>query len=414
MSDQSTSDQAAQEPDDGWRATVKILFVVHLMTASGFNLVAPFLPLYVKQLRRVLVRSVAFWSGMIFSAPAVTMMLAAPLWGLLADRYGRKLMLVRSTMAGGAVLALMGFVRSAEQLALLRAGQGALSGYISASNALVASTTPRAHIGESFGLLRTATWIGAGLGPLLGGVVGEHVGFRESFWITGGLLGLSGLLVVFGIRERFVPRTSTRGGGLATYLELLRVPELRRVYSLSFLDALGRSMLMPIVPLFMLKLAGSPTNVATLTGVLLGLRAFTGAAASIWVGRLGDRIGHGRVVVLGSLALLFLYLPQPLVNQPWQLMVLQVLVGLAAVGVVPGIGSLMGLYVPEGNAGATFGLESSLDSLARTMGPMIGAAMAYAFGLSHVFTLTSVIYLALAIRALPFYRVVADSPQKNL
>lgn len=214
-----------------WRATVRILFAVHLLTAAGFSMVIPFLPLYVKQIGIDSVGNVALWSGMIFSAPAITMMLAAPLWGWLADRYGRKLMLVRSTVAGAVLLAAMGFAQSAEQLAVLRALQGTLTGYIAASNALVAATIPHRHAGASFGFLRTGTWVGTGVGPLLGGVIGEYFGYRQSFWVTSALLAGAGLLVIFYVREQnHNSDTQKRRSFLASYRMILGTTGLPRLF----------------------------------------------------------------------------------------------------------------------------------------------------------------------------------------
>ena len=398
-----------------WRHTVRVLFAVHLVTSAGFSLVIPFLPLYVKNLGVSSPGRVAFWSGMVFAAPALSMMLAAPLWGWLADRYGRKLMLVRSTLAGAVLLALMGFVQNVEQLALLRAAQGAFTGYIAASNALVASTIPREHAGESFGFLRTGTWVGTGLGPLIGGLIGEFFGFRQSFWFTGTLLAAAGVMVIFFIHEPFEAKQATKKRSfVAAYRIILTTPGLPRIFSMSFVDSMGRSMVLPVLPLFMMALLGSPAVVAMATGILFGARAFSGSLASLYVGRLGDRIGHGRVVVAGALCMTLLYLPQPFVTEAWQLVTLQILTGLAAVGIIPGIGALMSLYVPEGSAGATFGLESSVDSLARVIGPMLAAVVVTWLGFRYVFGVVALAFLVVILIALPLLRVVATRNEGNI
>ena len=401
---------------DTWKSTVRILFVVHLLTAIGFNLVVPFLPLYVRQLGVDSSGSVAFWSGIIFAAPAITMMLASPVWGFLADRHGRKLMLIRSTAAGAVLLALMGFAQNVEQLAVLRALQGALSGYIAASNALVAATIPRDRAGESFGFLRTGTWVGTGVGPLLGGVLGEAFGYRQSFLITSVLLVGASLLVIFGIRESFQPAApQAQRGFLASYRLILTTPGLPRIYLMRFLDSLGRAMILPMLPLFMLVLMGGRAGVAMATGMLLGLRALAGSLFSLWVGRLGDRIGHGRVVAIGAAGMAVLYLPQPFVTDPWQLIVLQVCSGFFSVAIIPGIGALLSLYLPDGSsAGATFGLESSVDALARTVGPLLGAAAVTFLGFRGLFHLATLAFLCVLLLAVPLYHVVAGKTEGNI
>jgi len=147
-----------------------------MLSMVGFSMVFPFLPLYINEIGVKTWGSVEFWSGMVFSAQAITMMISAPLWGAVADRYGRKLMLIRATLGGAILISLMGFVQSAEQLTLLRAVQGLVTGTIPAANALVASSAPKEHSGEALGLLQTGTWIGVAVGPLIGGVIGDAFG----------------------------------------------------------------------------------------------------------------------------------------------------------------------------------------------------------------------------------------------
>ncbi|MFH2006171.1 MAG: MFS transporter [bacterium] len=400
---------------DPWKRTVRILFVVHLLTAMAFSLVIPFLPFYVRQLGVKTSGEVAFWSGVIFAVPAITMMVSSPLWGWLADRHGRKLMLVRSTVAGMVILALMGFAQNVQQLVLLRALQGALSGYIAASNALVAATIPRERAGESFGFLRTGNWVGTGLGPLLGGVLGEIFGYRQSFWITSGLLFGAAMLVIFGIQENFVAQQKQKHRGfLAAYRVILTTVGLPRIFTMRFFDSLGRAMIMPILPLFMAFLMGGTKGVATATGLLFGLRALAGSAASIWVGRLGDHIGHGKVVSIAALGMAALYLPQPYVTAPWQLVTLQVLTGVVSVGVIPGIGALLSLYLPEGSSGASFGLESSVDALARTVGPVMGGVIVAGLGYRSLFHIVVAAFLGVALLAVPLYHLVGPRSDGNI
>ena len=109
-----------------WEWTLYILAFSQLITAVGFSTIFPFLPLYVKDLGSTMGLSIELLSGLVFSAQAVTMMITSPIWGALADRFGRKLMIQRSAFGGALLVFLMAFVRSAEELVLLRAIQGDL------------------------------------------------------------------------------------------------------------------------------------------------------------------------------------------------------------------------------------------------------------------------------------------------
>ncbi len=209
-----------------WRRNLYILFAVQILSTAGFSLVFPFLPLYVKELGVSTVGSIEFWSGLVFSSQAVTMMFTAPIWGTIADRYGRKPMLIRASLGGAILVGAMGFAQNAEQLVLLRTLQGLVSGVIAASNALVAASTPPEKSGEALGLMQTGTWVGVAVGPLVGGILGDAFGFRESFWITGAMLGLAAFAVIVWVREDFTPLArKDRPGFFSSYRKLIHIPE---------------------------------------------------------------------------------------------------------------------------------------------------------------------------------------------
>jgi len=360
---------------------------------AGFSMVFPFLPLYIKQVGIASWGSVEFWSGMVFSAQPLTMMISAPLWGAVADRFGRKLMLVRAALGGAVILSIMGFAQSAEQLALLRALQGMVTGTLPAANALVAATAPKERSGWALGFLQTGAWVGVAVGPLVGGLVGDAFGFQESFWITGILLALSGFAVLIFVREDFMPRDKRSRPPLLEGLRLmLRSSRILALYTTTFLQALGRMFVYPIAALFVMELRGTSSGVATVTGLMMGAMAVTGSLSAVWLGRLGDRIGHVKVLLGAILAAVLFSLPQTVVTAAWQLVVLQALLGAANGGMIPSIGALLNLQAPLGNQGATYGLNASITAAGRSMAPMLGAAFAIWFGLRSVFVLTALVY----------------------
>lgn len=240
------------------------------MAIAGFSVVFPFLPYYVQALGITEPGQVALWSGVIIAVQALTKTIFAPIWGSLADRYGRKLMIERATFRGAVVLALMGFVLNVEQLAALRAIQGTLTGTVAAAMTLVASSTPRERSRYAMGLLQTAVWIGSSVGPLIGGVVADALGYRAAFWVTGVLLFISGLTVWLFVKEDLTPpprdqrhpRTS-----LWTGLKLvLTTSSLVALLAVRIIARLGTSLTTPI---------------ASLTGLISGFAAATSATSSV-------------------------------------------------------------------------------------------------------------------------------------
>jgi DHA1 family multidrug resistance protein-like MFS transporter len=380
-----------------WRRNLYVLFVVQILTTAGFSLVFPFLPLYIKELGVATGGSLEFWAGLVFSGQALTMMITSPLWGVVADRHGRKPMLLRATIGGAVLLTLMGFAQNAEQLVLLRTIQGAVTGVISAVNALVASTAPKEKMGSSLGLLMFARWGGVALGPVVGGILGDAFGFRESFWITGIMLALAGLCVWLWVYEDFKPVEKAKQPGLVeSYRMLLAAPGMTPLYFLAFLRSLGQMMIYPVAALFMIELMHTETGAATASGLMIGAVAGASAISSVYLGQLGDRIGHERILLVSAVSAVLFYLPQPFVTAPWQLIVLQGLTGLAMGGLLSPTAALMNLWTPPNTQGATYALDNSVAAAGRSISPMIAAGVATWIGVRGVFGITAVVYVAIA------------------
>jgi DHA1 family multidrug resistance protein-like MFS transporter len=241
----------AEAPRQSWHRTLYIVFFAQLMTAVGFSSIFPFLPLYVESLGTSTSLSLELLAGLVFSAQAFTMMLASPIWGALADRSGRKVMVERAAFGGAVLLLMMAYVRSAEQLVALRAIQGFVTGTLAASNALVAASVPRERTGYAMGLLQTALGTGWRSGrssaarPRMPSAIGR-------LFIDRRLLFLAGLLVLFGVKEEFVPLealaepTAVHQPVAAHPSPSRHHPRLQHAVS----DPLGRMMLIPIAPLF--------------------------------------------------------------------------------------------------------------------------------------------------------------------
>ena len=388
-----------------WRRNLYVLFMVQVLSVAGFSLVFPFLPLYVAELGVATKGSVAFWSGLVFSAQAATMMVSSPIWGAVADRYGRKPMLVRATLGGAVMVVLMGFAQSAEQLVLIRIVQGMLTGVVSATSALVAATVPKEKSGESLGLIQTGIWVGVAVGPLIGGLVSVALGYRASFWITGGALALAGVAVIFWVREDFEPLpVQKRVNFWEGYKKLLRAPDMASLYSVSFLQSLGRSVTMPIMAFFFVELLSSSDGAVVMTGLSMGAKAAVGSVSAIYLGKLSDRIGHEKVLTAGAVIAVLVYLPQAFVANVWQLLFLQALTGVSAGAIMPATSALLNMRTPQGAHGTTFGLGNSVSSGGRIVAPILGAAVYPLIGMRGVFALNTVVYVVLVLVALYIWR----------
>ena len=378
-----------------WKRTLYVMFFAQLVSAVGFSIIFPFLPLYVQSLGATTSLSIELLAGLVFSSQAVAMAITSPIWGLLADRYGRKLMVERAMFGGAVILLLMAFVRSAEELVLLRTLQGLVTGTLGAANALVAGVTPRQHMGYAMGLLQVGLGAGLALGPLIGGVVADVVGYYAAFYITAVLLAVAGLLVLWGVEENF-GRPQADGahslGLLAGWRHILSASGVMSTYGLSFMVQLGRMMIVPIAPLFIASLLKDSQGVNSFTGLVVGSASATTTVSAIYLGRLGDRIGHRRILIICALVSALLYLPQSLVTAGWQLLVLYALVGVCVGGVIPAISALLARYTQEGEEGMVYGLDNSITSAARAVAPLLGVGVAAWLGLPATFAATALIF----------------------
>jgi DHA1 family multidrug resistance protein-like MFS transporter len=389
-----------------WKRNLYVIALAELVAIIGFSVASPILPLYVRDLGVVDEQAVRIWSGVIFSIQAVTMAIFGPIWGAVSDRHGRKLMVERAMFSGSVLMALMGFAQSVHQLALLRALQGALTGTVTAANALVATTAPKERVGYAVGVLQMAVYIGASMGPMVGGFVSDTFGYRAAFWVTGGLLFLSAMGVLLFVTEEFDPSSNDAEGSEDATGDLtlrrrisnqmapiLGSSALLSLMGVNMISRLGTRFLLPVLPLFVETIAAEGARVASLSGLVSGVRAGAGAVGALFLGRLGDRIGYRKVLIgCAAVATLF-YTPQYFVQKPITLLILQGGAGLAIGGILAAMSASLATLAPEGQEGIVYGVDASISSAASALGPMTGSALAYWLGLRAPFLVAGLVFV---------------------
>lgn len=379
-----------------WRRTLYTVWITQFVAVLGFAFVMPFIPYYIQELGITDVKKVGMWAGLVTSAQAVSMALVAPVWGALADRYGRKLMVLRASFAGAVVMSLMGFVTNVQQLVLLRFIQGMLTGTVAATTTLVASTVPRERSGMALGSLQTAIFLGISFGPLLGGVSGDTLGYRSSFWITGGLLFLSGVLVLLFVHEDFRPASDVRRAGRTNYALaaklVLASGALLAIFASRVLLRVGSRALDPVLPLFVQTLLPSGTPAGTTTGVIAAVAGLGSAIGSPVIGGWSDRWGRRRLLIACALAAGACYIPQAFVHDTRWLIFWQLITGFCIGGTLATVTALLTHAAPRGHEGMVFGLDTSALAVANAIGPVIGAAVAASLGLRAPFLLAALMF----------------------
>lgn len=388
-----------------WQRTLYIMFIAQIFTSIGFSVIFPFLPLYIKTLDSTMGFSVEFLAGLVFSAQGFMMMLASPVWGVLADRFGRKLMVERALFGGAIILLLMAFVTSAEQLIVLRALQGAITGTVGAASALIASVVPRKRAGYAMGLYQFGIWSGVAVGPILGGLIADAFGYSAAFYVTASLLFIAGLLVYFGVQAEGAKNNEkgeNRKSFLQEWKDVLSSTGVMLTFLLRFFAQLGRMLVFPFVPLFLEMLLQGTAHLNTFTGLVTTIGSAAASLSTLLLGRLGDRVGYRLIVILCTLSAAIFYLLQSFSTNGWQLLILQGLIGITIGGLFPSISALLANYTPHGEEGAVYGLDNSITAGARAIAPMLGSTVVMLFTLRTTFMATALLFMFTAAIALFF------------
>ncbi|MCY3781962.1 MAG: MFS transporter [Chloroflexi bacterium] len=397
-------DSEDSQPPNRWLITLIVVALAQGLGAGGISLVYPFLPLYIQTLNDAQFISPELLAGIVIGAPPLVATVATPFWGRLADQFGRKKMVMRAVFGASIILALMGLAQTALALILLRALQGLTSGIIAANMALVAGETPRERIGFALGSLQVGLFGGVAIGPMVGGVLAEHMGFQIPFFFTSAMLVLAGLLVTFGVRETYKPPANAAPDlnpmkMIRAWKAILHTRGVKTVYSLRFLNGFAQRSIMPIAPLFVLALIpGSlATGASSYAGLVLTVSAITTTAGSLVLGWLSDRWGYRNILLGASLAAVIIYIPQAFVSDISQLLFLQGLAGFAAGGVLSAPAAMLAKFTDLGNEGSVYGLDASVSSFANGMAPMTASVVAAVFGLRAVFAVVAIYYLAILV-----------------
>ncbi|MFP3393077.1 MFS transporter [Brevibacillus sp. SIMBA_040] len=375
-----------------WRRNLYVLCGSLFVVMVAMSMIMPFLPLYIQQDFGIEdPHEVTAWAGIIFGANFLTAGLVSPIWGNLADKHGRKIMILRSGYFMSITVALTGFAGSVWQLLALRLINGLVGGIIPASTALVASSVPKEQIGWAQGMLQSCITAGTIMGPLFGGLLAERIGFRMIFVITGCLLLLATLVITFTVKENFVPPEKKDRSSLREDFHMIfSSKELPALFFVTVMIQFALFSIIPVLPIYIAQLLGSEgAKVALWAGLVQAAMGIANVFASPRLGRLGDRYGSQKVLLGALLMSAILFIPQGLVATVWQLVLLRFLLGLSLGGLLPSVNSLLRRATPVHMVSRVYGYNNSFVSIGSMLGPMIGGFLAGYVSISGVFFMTS-------------------------
>lgn len=383
----------AAEPIN-WQRNLFITWLGCFLTGAAFSLIMPFLPLYVEALGVTGHQSLNMWSGLVFSITFLFSAIASPFWGSLADRRGRKLMLLRSALGMGIVMVLMGMAQNIWQFLALRAVLGLLGGFIPNANALIATQVPRHRSGWALGTLSTGGVSGALIGPLIGGLLADQYGLRPVFFITATVLFICFLLTLFCVREQFTPVQKKDMLHARQVFASLKSPKLiLSLFITTMIIQIATGSIAPILTLYVRELAGNISNLAFVSGLIASVPGVAALMSAPRLGKLGDKIGPERILVFMLVISGLLLIPMAFVQTPWQLGVLRFLLGAADGALLPAVQTLLIYNCTNQVAGRIFSYNQSFRDIGNVSGPLLGAAVSASYGFRAVFCMTALVVL---------------------
>ncbi|MBI4516077.1 MAG: MFS transporter [Deltaproteobacteria bacterium] len=377
---------ALSEAPAAWRRNLYVLWAVEFAAFVGLSMILPFIPLYVRDLGITDDAAVLRWSGLVFSGPFMVSFIATPIWGALGDRYGQKLMVVRALLGSALVYVGMALAGSVETLFVWRLALGGVSGFLAAGMALVSVTAPDSRRGYALGLLQSVVPASGLIGPLLGGVLADLIGYRWIFLVVAVLCLAGGIVSAMMLTEVRAAAAPVARVSVRSNLELAwRRPELRNALVAVLAAQSLITTLQPIFVLYVEQLGVEQRLLATTTGVLFAATGITSLIAAPWWGRRGDRLGFHTAMTLALLGCTVALLLQGLTTGVVQLLVLRLLYGAFVAGVLPTLFGFITAASPPERRGGVMGLSSSATMLGNLMGPLAGSWVGAHLGLRAVF-----------------------------
>ncbi|TAK35773.1 MAG: MFS transporter [Chloroflexota bacterium] len=383
-------DRAVGRASQSWKVVLVLLWITSMVEGLGFSQVSAFLPIYLQSMG-LPESSVPQWVGVLNSLIFVLGLPLVPFWGVWADKYSRKAIIIRSCLVEAVVFGTIALSREPWQLAIGMMCAGFQLGNTGVMLAALRDIVPLRRLGTAIAVFGASTPVGFAAGPALGGLMidGLHTSVSVVYAVSALLSVLMALMLALGLRE---VRPEVRPSGRLLYLAFGAVrgvfadPLTRNLFALFGLAFLARQMANPFLPLLVQRLNGGSDGLAIAVALVVGTAALVGGLISPVAGAIGDRVGFRPVLIFSlagaGLALIFMPLSPSVPGLAWINVVFSALA--AAVGAM--ITGLLAMELPPERRSATLNLIYLPLYLAGIVGPTMGALAATA-GLSTVFVL---------------------------
>ncbi|MGG3467077.1 MFS transporter [Neobacillus pocheonensis] len=380
-----------------WKRNLWVLWVGVFFTSASFSMVIPFLPIFLLQIG--VHEHTEMWSGLLFGSAFFAGAIASPFWGSLADKYGRKPMIIRAGFALFVIYTLMAFVTNPYEILVLRILQGLLSGFIPGAIALIGTNTPNEKVGYALSMISSASASGGIVGPLIGGGMAELVGNRWAFASAGFIVFIATFLIIFLVTEENFTPSKKRGSVKNDFKLAMTNRPLMLVLGLTVITACSVLTIEPVLPLYIVKLSGTNDNTSLLAGIVFSLPGIASALFAPFWGKWADKVGFQKVLFIGLLGGGIGTIAQVLFTHLWGFSMIRFVSGIFFCAVFPALNGLVVKSTTEDFRGRAFGLNQTATQIGGMTGPLIGGLLGGIFPVQSVFMLTGILLLVAMVMA---------------
>ncbi|TDF96606.1 MFS transporter [Paenibacillus piri] len=380
---------------DKWKFQLLILWIGSFFVSMSFSISIPFLPIFLQEQLQVQ-EHLELWSGAIFSVSFLASAFISPFWGSLADKYGRKPMMIRAAASLSVVYLLYYFVHNPYELFAIRLLEGLLAGYIPSAVALVATSTPEKHVGYSLSIMTTATAAGGIIGPLVGGSVSHWIGNREAFLLSSGMVFIALIIALVWVKEANVNKKTERSHVLNDLKIAVSSTSLLPIILITFVVSASVMIIEPLLTIYVLQLGANKSEASLSSGIIFSAVGIATLIAAPRWGKIGAKIGYEKVLFIGLLGGALGNLLQIAFHSLIGFGALRFGYGLFFAAVYPALSSLIVKTTDIGFRGRAFGLNQSAMQMGTMAGPVMGGLLASHISIPMVFLVNSILLFVIA------------------